>query len=256
MWGQRRTRKRRARSGVETVSRRLARKETLAACCVVSRTDSRRPSPFAPFSASRGARRRFAHTCRECARPESRAYLRVHQQRATAFARASGAYDAAGEAALACARKGRGSASGQGSTTREARRRDGELSGRRGVDAYGVARDGVRANTRTRVRRAHADGRALGQCVDMAAVHRATLHGAGSDEVADTGRSLHEGENSRWKGFCSTALARIEKIFAHPARSGVHSSSLFFSLADVVAGKQATFSLSVFAPKSPHTVGA
>ena len=125
---------------------------------------------------------------------------------------------------------------------------DGALSGRRGVDAYGVA--WVRAKTRTRVRRAHVRGRALRPSVHMATVHRATV---GSAVCDPRWRPLEEEVKAVEKilvgpSFCRTALEKDRRYLG----SGVFwvcDSSLFFNSTDVFAGKRA-MSLTVFAPKS------
>ena len=125
---------------------------------------------------------------------------------------------------------------------------DGALSGRRGVDAYGVA--WVRAKTRTRVRRAHVRGRALRPSVHMATVHRATV---GSAVCDPRWRPLEEDVKAVEKILVEQVSAEpLSKIFegiSGRACSGF-ATRRFSSIAQTCSRETSHVADGVFAPKS------
>lgn len=208
-------------------------------------------------------RRRFVYTCRERAAnaPSSPwAYLGVHQQRAAPFARASGAHDAPGVAALACARKGRGSASEPGSRAVGVTPRWRGMASFRGDEAWTARRRAGAGYARRHAPECDAPRLEVARsvhlstwppCIVPPCAARSEIEVAATEVVLNAGAEILLGKGSlEPTSFLTNPALRIRKKDPASVEFPVRDSSLFFFPTDVVAGKRASLSLTVFAPNS------
>lgn len=222
--------------------------------CLFSCASARRREKTTPTT--------FVYTCRERAAnaPSSPwAYLGVHQQRAAPFARASGAHDAPGVAALACARKGRGSASEPGSRAVGVTPRWRGMASFRGDEAWTARRRAGAGYARRHAPECDAPMLEVARsvhlstwppCIVPPCAARSEIEVAATEVVLNAGAEILVRKRARTDEFSDEPCSRERQKRSASVEFPVRDSSLFFFSTDVVAGKRASLSLTVFAPNS------
>ena len=243
--------------------RRVRKRKTCQSCTTYGETRRRRAirstwekksvmSLFVRAGEEKRHRRRFVYTCRERAAnaPSSPwAYLGVHQQRAAPFARASGAHDAPGVAALACARKGRGSASEPGSRAVGVTPRWRGMASFRGDEAWTARRRAGAGYARRHAPECDAPMLEVARsvhlstwppCIVPPCAARSEIEVAATEVVLNAGAEILVRKRARTEqptSFLTNPALGIRKKDPASVEFPVRDSSLFFFPTDVVGGK-------------------